>query len=118
MASDGGKFVYFLIGGFVGAAIGLLFAPKSGEEMRNLLENRYREGNDRLAQTARQGKDIITKKSRETADKVGQSIEKGKETLAQQKDRLSAAIEAGKQTFQQEKQKLSESEEKTEGSVS
>jgi gas vesicle protein len=105
MASNGEKVLYFMIGGFVGAAIGLLLAPKSGEETRAYLGGKYREGTTLLGEKARQGRDAITEKSREVSNKVSQTIDKGREMVNRQKEQVGAAIEAGKQAYAEEKRK-------------
>lgn len=106
MASNGEKCVYFLIGGFVGAAVALLFAPKTGEETRNFIGEKYKEGADQVTRKVREGREAVTERSREVFDKVTQNVDRGKETLNRQKEQLTAAIEAGKQAYQEEKRKL------------
>ena len=105
MASNGEKILYFMIGGFVGAAIGLLLAPKSGEETRAFLGSKYREGTSLLGEKARQGRDAIAEKSREVSGKVSQTLDKGREMINRQKGQVNAAIEAGKQAYTEEKRK-------------
>lgn len=106
MASEGEKFLYFLIGGFVGASIALLFAPKSGEETREYLGQKYREGGELLSQKGREGKEFVTGKSRAVTEKVTETIEQGKEAALRQKEQLAAAVEAGKQAYREERKKL------------
>ncbi|MDA2933757.1 YtxH domain-containing protein [Acidobacteria bacterium AH-259-D05] len=106
MASGGDKFIYFLVGGFVGASVALLFAPKTGNETREFLENKYKEGTARLGSKAQEGKERISEKSLEVAGRVSESINKGKEILNQQKEQVAAAIDAGKEAYEQERSKL------------
>lgn len=106
MASGGDKFVYFLAGGFIGAAVALLFAPKSGEETRRFLEDTYKEGTDLLSKKANEGKDMVSETSRELASRVTDTINKGKESLDRQKDQISAAVEAGKEAYGEARQNL------------
>jgi gas vesicle protein len=66
MANDqgitpGGLVVAFIAGAAVGAAVALLFAPASGEQTREFLGQRAREGRDRAAEAARQGRDMLNK---------------------------------------------------------
>jgi gas vesicle protein len=106
MASGGDKFIYFLVGGFVGASVALLFSPKSGEQTRELLESKYKEGAERLSDTARQGKERVTEKSLEMAGQMTENINKGKGILRQQRDQVTAAIDAGKNAYETERRNL------------
>lgn len=78
----------FLLGLGVGVGIGMLFAPKSGQETRDLIKNRAGEGADYLK---KQGAD-----AKQTASDW---VDKGKEALGRQKDNISDAVEAGKQAY-------------------
>lgn len=90
----GAKFLYFLVGGGVGAIIALLFAPRSGKETREF-----------LAQKAVEGKEYLSTTARNVQDKATDVIDQTKETLGQKKTQISAAIEAGKQAYREEKGK-------------
>jgi gas vesicle protein len=61
----GGVFVAFAIGAAVGAAAALLFAPAKGEETREYLSQRAKEGRDRATEAARQGREMVNR-GRET----------------------------------------------------
>src|ERR1700737_623474 len=50
----GSKVTYFLVGLGVGALVGILFAPKSGEETRELLSKKADEGRDYAQRKARE----------------------------------------------------------------
>ena len=78
----------FLLGLGVGVGIGMLFAPKSGQETRELLKNKAGEGTDFLKQRSADVKQTAT-----------EWVEKGKEALNRQKDSLADAVEAGKQAY-------------------
>jgi gas vesicle protein len=93
-SNAGDKLLYFIIGGFVGAAIGMLFAPKSGEETRAFLASRARESGDYL---------INQKQAMQ--DRASTVIEQGKDLLNRQRESIAAAIEAGKQAFKEERSK-------------
>ena len=111
MASSGDNLIYFLVGGFVGASVALLLAPRSGEETRDLLGDRYREGTERIGETFRSGREAVADKSRGLADRASEAIDRGRDTLTGQKERLAATvIQAGRQTYEEENQQLQESE--------
>lgn len=96
---NGAKFVYFLMGMGIGALMGILFAPRSGEQTRELIVEKTGEGREYLA-----------RKGRELREQAASYVDRGKETIAQQRDQLSAAIEAGKQAYRAESQAKSTSE--------
>jgi gas vesicle protein len=52
----GGLLVAFLAGAVVGAAVALLYAPASGEEARDYLARRAREGRERVADAVEQAR--------------------------------------------------------------
>lgn len=78
----------FLLGLGVGVAVGMLFAPKSGEETRELIKNKAGEGGEYLKQ-----------RGAEIKDSASGWVDKGKEALGRQKDTLNDAMEAGKQAY-------------------
>jgi gas vesicle protein len=82
------KFSYFFLGLGLGVAVGVLFAPKSGEETREYIRSKAGEG---AHYVRRRGSDL--------RDAAEDAIDRGKETLRRQKDNLSAAVEAGKQAY-------------------
>jgi len=114
MANSGEKFLYFLIGGFVGASVALLFAPKAGEETRQLIGSKYRQSTDEVARRVSEGREYLTEKKSDLSGKLTETIEKGKETVSRQKEQIATAIEAGKKAYQEEKEKLQESSEEEE----
>jgi len=85
---------YFLVGFGIGSLIGVLFAPKSGEETREYIAKKTREGNE-----------LARKKARELRDRVEETIERGKEMIAQTEGEIATAIDAGRETYRREKSK-------------
>ena len=73
----------FAIGIGVGAALGVLLAPKSGEDTR-----------DYLAQNARQGVDQAVSKGREWAERAQRTVDDATE-------RVQNAVDAGTQAYRQ-----------------
>jgi len=84
----GGGFGWFLAGLGIGAAIGMLYAPKSGEETREELRRR-----------AEEGRDYVIKSAREARESANQWVDKGKDYVDQQKDQFRSAVEAGRQAY-------------------
>ncbi|MBS1858971.1 MAG: YtxH domain-containing protein [Acidobacteria bacterium] len=78
----------FLLGLGVGVAIGMLFAPKSGEETRKIIKEKAGESGE-----------FIKQRGAEIKDTASGWVEKGKEAISRQKDTLSDAVEAGKQAY-------------------
>ncbi len=78
---------FFLAGLGIGAILAILFAPRSGEETR-----RY------ITEKAEEGKDYLTSKSKELREQAEEWAGKGKDRLAQEKERLAGALEAYKQS--------------------
>jgi gas vesicle protein len=69
----------FVLGAVTGAAVALLLAPASGEEVRRLLGERAREGRDRAGEAARQGREVWNRQ-RET---ITNAFERGREAYEQ-----------------------------------
>jgi gas vesicle protein len=75
----GAVIVAFVLGAVTGAAVALLMAPTTGEEMRRMLGERAREGRERAEEAARQGRDLWNRQ-RET---IATAFERGKEAYDQ-----------------------------------
>jgi len=101
--NGGDKFLYFLAGAGVGAALALLFAPKSGRETREIIARTASEGREYLTTKVGEGRQYVEQTTRKVSDDVSSFIDKGKEALARQKEQISAAFEAGKAAYREEK---------------
>jgi len=77
--SAGNIFLAFLLGAVSGAAVALLYAPATGEETREYLGEKAREGRARAAEAAAKGRDAINQ-GRET---LTNAIERGREAYQQ-----------------------------------
>lgn len=84
------KIPYFLLGLGLGVAVGILFAPKSGEETRRLLKSKTEEG-----------KEYVKRRADEMLHDAEEVIERGKRTVVRQKEQLVSAVEAGKQAYRE-----------------
>ena len=84
------KLSYFFLGLGLGVTVGLLVAPKSGPETREML----------LAK-ADEGKDYLLRRTDDLKGSASDLVEKGRNVILKQKDQMSAAVEAGKQAYRE-----------------
>lgn len=94
--STGTVMVSFLAGAALGAGLALLYAPKSGKEMRETISDLTEDAVDKIKEYAK-----------EAQDKIKTAIEDGKETIVEKKSILASAIEAGRDAMQREKERIS-----------
>ncbi len=94
-------FGYFLLGLGLGVAAGILLAPKSGAETRDLLRSKAGEGTDYIRSRADEGREYLKQRTADLRDTATDLVEKGKTTVNRQRDNLSAAVEAGKSAYRE-----------------
>jgi gas vesicle protein len=110
------RLTYLLIGGGIGAILALLFAPKSGHELRGDIADATRKGIDRSREAAQQlgdraGEYYEATRSRagelytQAAERVGEVAQTAREAAQRQTGTVAAAIDAGKKAYQEEKRK-------------
>ena len=87
---DENKFSYFFLGLGLGVAVGLLFAPSSGVETRDMIRSK-----------ADESKDYLRRRGTELRDTANDAIERGKAVVSRQRDHLAAAVDAGKQAYRE-----------------
>ena len=87
---DDNKLSYFFLGLGLGVAVGVLFAPKSGAETRDLLRSK-----------AGEGADYVKRRGSELRETAADAIDRGKQTIQRHKENLSAAVDAGKQAYRE-----------------
>jgi gas vesicle protein len=78
-AGAGSILLAFLLGAVSGAAVALLYAPATGRETRDYLNEKAREGRDRANDAA----------------------QKSRDAFAQGRETITAAIERGREAYQQ-----------------
>lgn len=121
------RLTYLLIGGGIGAVIALLFAPKSGQELRGDLADATRKGIDKSRETAQQigeraGEYYESTRERagelysqaaskasdvysQASEKVGEVAQNARAAASRQTSTVAAALDAGKKAYQEEKRK-------------
>ncbi len=94
-----------LVGGAIGAATALLFAPRPGEETRAELRDKAIELRDRTTETVKdtvsQAKSKAYQVKDDVLEKADELKQRGQHALNQQLSRVSHAVEAGKEKVQE-----------------
>jgi gas vesicle protein len=85
-AGAGSVLLAFLVGAVAGAAVALLYAPATGQETREFLGEKAREGRDRANEAAAKGREYLNQ-GRET---ISTAIERGREAYQQARGRENA----------------------------
>ena len=127
-----GMVIGFIAGGALGAALALLYAPKSGRELREDIRGRTDEALDEAEKYIAEAKDKaidlinegkkksekLIKEAREKSEKLlkdaekifdeakvktGEYVETGKETVGQKREQLKTAIKAGVDAYKETK---------------
>ena len=81
--SSGSVMVAFVVGALAGAFVALLLAPASGEETR----------------------EYLGKKAREGTDKAREAMDQGREYYQHQRENLVTAVDRGRDAFQQARER-------------
>jgi len=84
------SFLWFLAGLGFGALMGVLYAPRSGRETRDAIKN-----------SAQEGGEYLKNRGREAKETVSQWVDRGKDVVGQQKEKISAAIDATRQAYRE-----------------
>ena|SRR5438477_11837030 len=87
---DGNSFLWFLAGLGIGALAGVLYAPRPGDETREAIRSRAEEGREFMRERARQAR-----------DQASGWVDRGRDTLNQQKEQFRSAYEAGRQAYRE-----------------
>jgi len=85
-AGAGSILLAFILGAVSGAAVALLYAPGTGRETREFLNDRAREGRQRAAEAAEKGREFFN----QGRDTIANAIERGREAYEQARGRENA----------------------------
>ena len=87
---DDSKLGFFFLGIGVGVAVGLLFAPKTGEETRAIIKSK-----------ATDGADFVRRRSEDLKEQAADLVDRSRDVVARQKDQVTAAVSAGRQAYRE-----------------
>lgn len=103
----------FLLGGAVGAVVALMFAPKSGRELRGDIADAARQGantaRERAGDYYEQTRGRATEFYSTAAERAGEIAQTARQAAVRRTETLSAAIDAGKRAYSDEKRRTESS---------
>ena len=76
-SSAGPVLMAFVLGAAAGAAVALLYAPAPGEETRQRLKDRAREGREKSEGVARDGREFLNRQR----ENLGAAVDRGREAF-------------------------------------
>ena len=97
------KLLFFVAGAGIGAALALLFAPKTGRETREALARTATDSRDFVTNKVNEGRQAVEDRSRRFGSDFNSFLDKSKEAVQRQKEQLNAAFEAGEAAYREEK---------------
>ena len=86
---------YLLLGIGIGAAISLLFAPRTGQDIRHAIR-----------ETTDKGREALERRSRRLSEIAHSAIEKGKQYVEGGRSSVNDAVDAGKQAYRETKEEI------------
>jgi gas vesicle protein len=87
---NGGGFLWFLTGIGIGAVVGLLYAPQSGSETREILMAK-----------AEEGREFLRKRTEDAREHAETWAEKGREVYNTQREQVRSAVDAGRRAYRE-----------------
>jgi gas vesicle protein len=82
-SDSGSVMLAFMVGAITGAAVALLFAPASGDETREYLGQKAREGRERARDAAGQSREFYERQR----ESVATAIDRGRDAYQQARER-------------------------------
>ncbi|MEW6701129.1 MAG: YtxH domain-containing protein [Bacteroidota bacterium] len=112
-----GLLIGFLTGAAVGSILALLFAPKSGKELREDIKNKSQDfiedadgyiskAKDKASQLINEGKKKSEKLVADTKEKVDTLLGEAEKILSEAKDKAATLTHAGKEKIEKESERL------------
>jgi gas vesicle protein len=78
-SSAGPVLMAFVLGAVAGAAVALLYAPATGEETRQRIKEKAREGREKAEALAREGSEFLSRQR----ENLGAAVERGRDAFEQ-----------------------------------
>jgi len=97
--NSSGTVLAFILGGLIGAALGVLYAPGSGKETRKKIKNLTGDLIDNAGDFVEDVKEKTINVVENAKEKVNSTFEDAKEKLNSKKERLEFAFEAGRKAY-------------------
>jgi len=112
-----GLLIGFLTGAAVGSIVALLFAPKSGKELREDIKNKSQDfiedadeyvskAKDKASQLINEGKKKSERLVADTKEKVDTLLNEAEKILTEAKDKAGNVVTSGKEKFDKESERL------------
>ena len=110
--SDNSKFWGFIFGGLIGAGLGLMYAPRSGDETRQIIiedTNRFadqtmqsiQEAQEKALTTIKESQARIERLNKETRERLSSLQEIAQTTLEEQKESLEKGVSEAKDVIEE-----------------
>ncbi len=78
-SSAGPVLLAFVLGAAAGAAVALLYAPAPGEETRQRIKDKAREGREKAEAVARESREFLSRQR----ENLGAAVDRGREAFEQ-----------------------------------
>ena len=98
------RFLSFVIGMGAGVAAAMLFAPRSGEETRQILSDKVEQGRRMAQDRASDLRDMANDAAQRGKDVLNDATQRGKDTLNRHRNAAAAAAQAATETYKRESQ--------------
>ena len=108
-ASMSTQLTCFAIGATIGAVVALLFAPKSGRELRQDVADATRKGVDRARETGTQLSARAGEYYETASARAGELAATARDAVSRRGELVGSAIEAGRQAYRDEKRRTESS---------
>jgi gas vesicle protein len=82
---QGSRLTYLLAGLGIGALVGMLLAPQSGDETREWFATKYKDGMDSVNAKVKQTREQFSELIERGQQQVGEAVDKGREAFSKAK---------------------------------